>query len=193
MFRRRRRRSRKRITSSIMHVPSTMNNNVASLASITFFAAVPANYTITGSDLSNDTFEQADRLQLVPIGNTINSIIFNISIRDITLSGVIEYAIFKVERASETPTEASNLLPSNTEISTQGLQSGMRQYQPGRVIKYGQLAVAAEQPRTLSIKGNYAKFKMAKLRTGDHYGIMLYNRTSATAVIDIQCRYNASI
>ncbi len=176
-----------------MHVPSSMSNAVASFGNVVFFAALPANYGIIGSALSADTFENSDRLQLCPLGCMISSVVFNISIRDVITSGTIEYAIFKVERASETPTTNQVYLPNDTEIGSIGLQAAMRQYQPGRVIKYGQIAVAAEQPRVLSIKGNYGKFKMAKLRTGDYYGIIIFNRASDITTIDVQSRYLAKI
>ncbi len=176
-----------------MHVPSSMANNVTSSASVVFFAAVPANYAVTGTLLTSDTFENSDRQQNCPIGCEIPFIVYNVFTRAITSDGIVEYAIFKVERASSVPTTDNVLLPDNTTISTQGLQAAMRQYQPGRVLKYGALAVAAEQPRQISLGMSYSKFKMAKMRTGDYYGIILFNRNGAGVTLDIQARYNAKI
>ncbi len=178
-----------------MHVPSTINQNMVANGNALFFAAVPGTYIVTGTPLTNDTFEDADRAQRVPLGCEIPSIIYDISIRDATDSSSVEYCLFKVERAHEVPTTNDGLLPSSNSILTEGLQAAMRKYQPGRVIKFGVISVAAEQPLHRSIKGNYGKFKMAKVRTGDYYGIILFNRTGGTGTlsVDVQMRYNALV
>ena len=162
-----------------------MSNN-----SVIFYAAVPSNYAVAGTALTNDRFENADRLQAVVIGSHIDSIIYNISIRNISSDGVVEYAIFKIERAHEVP-DGNPLLPTDTQIQTEGLQTAMRRYQPGRIIKFGLIAVAGEQPRALSLKGNFKKFRMSKVRTGDYYGIILFMRGIETANIDFHGRYTS--
>ena len=188
----RRRRSRRPRANVLMHVPHSIGNNQTTNTALSFFAAhASGQYSETGAALTEDRFEQADRLQQVVIGNHIDTIIYNVDISDVTGSGIIEYAIFKIERAHVVPAFDGVLLPPQNTITTAGLQAAMRQYQPGRILKFGTVAVAAEQPRTFSVKGNYKKFKMSKLRTGDYYGIAIYNRTSAAATITIQARYQS--
>ncbi len=176
-----------------MHVPSSMGNDVMAAESLVFHAAIASNFAVIGSPLTNDTFEDANRTQNCVVGSDISSIIFNIDIRNNTGDGPIEYAILKIERAHVVPDTDGILLPGNADIITEGLQASTRRYQPGRVIKFGSFSVAAEQPRSLSIKGNYSKFKMSRIRTGDFFTLVLFNRTSATTTIDIQARYSAKI
>ncbi len=194
MFRRRRRRrSAKRFASTVTHVPSSISNGLSTNTSLIFYAAIPANYAVTGTALSSDTFENADRQQNCPIGSTIDNIVFNIAFRGLTDNGVMEYAFFKIERSNVVPTGDNVMLPNDTVILSQGLQSAIRQYQPGRVLHYGQVAVATEQPRCISKSVPYGKFKLSKLRTGDYYGVQIFNRSAATVFVDVQARYKAKI
>jgi len=188
-----RRRSARKKTNVIMHLPSAQNQVLSENTSVIMYAAVPANYGIIGTALGQDMFEQVDRSQNVAIGSHIDTIIYNIGIRDSTVPGIVSYAIFKVERAHEVPTANGILLPTDAQIFAEGLQQAMRRYQPGRILKYGQIAVAAEQPRTLSLKGNYKKFRMSKVRTGDYYGIILFNKAAVGGSIsmDLEGRYQS--
>ncbi len=170
-----------------------MNQNLVSNTGTAFFASITASYNQTGTLLTSDTFENADRTQQTPIGADVNFIVYNISIRAGASASIIEYAIFKIERASGVPSLNNGLLPDDVTIQTQGLQSAMRQYQPGRILKFGQVAIAAEQPRALSLSGNYRKFRFAKQRTGDYYGIVIFNRGDDAVTLDIQARYNAKV
>ncbi len=173
-----------------MHIPSSINNSVLNNATVVFYPAVPANYAVIGSPVTGDTFEQADRSQAVVIGSHIDTIIYNVSFRNIESDGVIEWAIFKIERAHEVP-DGNPLLPTDTEIQTEGLQTALRRYQPGRVIKFGTVAVAPEQPRVISLKANYRKFKMSKIRTGDYYGMICFVRGITSTNIDFHGRYQS--
>ncbi len=193
MFRRHRRRSMsKRYASSVTHIPSSMSQTVMANQSAVFFASITANYATTGQILTSDTFENADRQQQSPIGADINGIVFNLGFRNATASSVIECAFFKIERANVVPVADNVLLPDNTTINNQGLQSAFRQYQPARLLKYVKVAVAAEQPRTLSVRIPYKKFRMAKVRTGDYYGVMVFNRGGELG-IDFEARYKAQV
>ncbi len=187
------RSKRKSYKSQIMHLPSDMGTNLLAANSLVFVAAVAANYQFIGQGLGADTFENADRLSNVVVGSDILSIIFNIDVRNNTGDGSIEYAILKVERAHVVPNTDGVLLPTDADIITLGLQASVRQYQPGRVIKFGTFSVAKEQPRSLSIKGNFVKFKMGRMRTGDFYLLVLFNRTSQDCTVDIQSRYLAKL
>ncbi len=171
-----------------------MANNVLTATSIVTYAAIPtSNYAATGAALSGDTFEQADRLSQNPLGAKINTIRFNVAIRGISDNGIIEYAMFKIERATAVPQLGDGQLPDQTSINSLGLQAAMRQFQPGRVLHFGQLAIATEQPRVFVKTINYAKFKMSTLRTGDYYGIIIHNRNPAAVTIDVQMMYKSAV
>lgn len=195
MFRRRfrgRRRSGRRKQNQITHIPSSMSNTLVSNTALVFHAAIPANYGTIGSPLTGDTFENADRERQNVVGSKIDSISFNISARLPQAAGVIEWGILKIERANEVPDTNGNLLPSDADIVASGLQSALRRYQPGRVLKFGTFAVAPEQPRTISVGVSFAKFKMSTIRTGDYYSLVVFNRgIAASLVIDIQSRYKS--
>ncbi len=193
MFRRRfRGRSKRKIKlNSVMHLPSTMSNNVNGNTSVILFASITSNYQVIGTALTNDTFENADRLQNVQLGANIDSIIYNIAIREIQNDGIVEYVIFKIERSDEVPDVTNTKMPTDVEITTEGLQSAFRRYQPGRVLKYGAFGVASAQPRAISVKGNYKKFNFSKVRAGDYYGILVFSRNASALVVDVQARYNA--
>ncbi len=187
------RRRGKMYKSSVMHIPSSMNAVLASNTATVFFASQTANYTTTGTLLTSDTFEQSDRSQTTALGSDINFIVYNLSCIAGETASIIEYAIFKIERSNSVPSFDNSTLPASTTIQTQGLQSGMRQYQPGRVLKFGKFVIAAEQPRAISLGISYRKFKMAKVRTGDFYGIVVFNRGSSDVTLDIEARYNAKV
>ncbi len=194
MFRRRRRRrGGSRYKSSVTHIPNSVSQTLLASNSGLFYACTTANYTTTGTALTVDTFEQADRQQNTPIGADVNGIVYNLAVRDATVSAIIEIAFFKIERAHIVPSADDVLLPSNATIVALGLQAAFRQFQPGRLLKYVKLAVAPEQPRTLSIMVLYRKFKMAKVRTGDFYGVMTFNRSSGDVIIDYEARYKAQV
>ncbi len=191
--RRRRRSSPRRYASSVTHIPSSISNIVTANQAVIFYASVTANYSVTGTGLSTDTFENADRQQNSPIGADINGIVFNIGIRNSTGTGVIEFAFFKIERSNTVPTGDNVSLPNDVTILSQGLQSAFRQYQPARLLKYMKVAVATEQPRAFSCRIPYKKFRMAKVRTGDYYGVMAFNRGATDVAIDFEARYKAQV
>ncbi len=176
-----------------MHLPNQMNKVILGNDNLIIFAAVASSYATTGVSLTSDTFEDADRDQRCPLGADIPSIIYDITVRDSETPTAVEYAIFKIERAHAVPADDDVLLPTSTSISTSGIQAAVRRFQPGRVIKMGVFAVAKEQPMHRSIKGNYQRFKMMKLRTGDFYGIQIFNRGLGQVTVDVQMRYLAKV
>ncbi len=176
-----------------MHLGGEMNQVLSGNTATTVFAAQSSTYNVTGTSLTEDTFENSDRKDRVALGSDIPSIIFNITARDSSTPTALEYAIFKIERAHEVPLNDNTLLPDTVTCQTLGLQAAIRQYQPGRVLKFGIVAIATEQPRTFSVKGNYGKFKMAKMRTGDWYGIMFFNRGLGDITLDVHTRFLAKI
>ncbi len=192
VFRRRFRGRRRRVikTNKMMHVPSSVNNTLNNNTSLVFHAALAAGYSTTGTVLTTDRFENADRAQQCVIGSKIDGITFDIFCRLPETSGVVEWAILKIERSNVVPDTDNVILPNDTTIQTTGLQAALRQYQPGRVLKYGAFAVAPEQPATRQVGVSFKKFKMNTLRTGDYYTLVVFNRgITMSCVIDLQARY----
>lgn len=190
MRRRGRRRSRPRYV--ITHIPSSIGNTVPGFDSVIFYAAIAANYATTGTSLSADMYENVDRLQNVTPFASISPIIFNLAFINKESESFVSYAIFKVERSTQVPNTDGVILPLNTEIVTEGLQQAMRRYQPGRIIKYGKVAISTGQPVALSIKADFGKYKMGTLRTGDFYGIIIFNSSLEPIDVDIESRYKTT-
>ncbi len=174
-----------------MHVPSSMSNVVATNSAAIFYPCVTANFPVTGTALTADTFESADRAQTTQIGADVNAIVFQTTFRSVSANMVVEMAYFKVERAHVVPTNDDVLLPSDATIAVEGLQAAFRKFQPGRLLRYEKIPVSADNSRSISRLISYKKFRMAKVRTGDYYGLMVYVRGSASVVVDFEARYNA--
>lgn len=173
-----------------MHLPSSIGNSVATSTAMVFIAGNAGAYATTGTALTTVATGLSNREQENTVGSIINSIIYDISLQPGTgAGGVIEYAIFKLERQSAVPT-VGGTLPASATINTSGLQSAFRTLFPGRVLKFGMIPITEGTTAVKSIKGAYGKFKMAKIRTGDFYGIMFFNRTAQSVVISVQARYN---
>jgi hypothetical protein len=176
----------------VMHVPSSIGNNVTAGTDSVFIPTRPVTaYLTTGSALTGDTFEDADRVQQVAIGSKVPSVKFDVVIRDQTVSGVMEWCIVKVERANATPTIGSGILPTNADITANGLQHSMRKFQPGRVLKFGTRVFNADTPNKVSTSVSLRRFRKETWRTGDYLCFVLHNRSGQAITIDYHARYKA--
>jgi len=170
----------------VSHVPSSIGLNLsANQATVFIMANAGANLT-TGGSASIARESLSNREQENTIGSKIFRSTLTISLTPGMTPGAVEFAICKVERAGTVPTSDGTLLPTAVDITTQGLQQAIRTHQPGRVIHYQKVAIANEQPRVVTVRIPWSKYKMQTVRTGDFYLCMLYNRLS-------QCRYNECI
>jgi len=197
MFRRNglRRRPRKQY-KKVMHLPSSMGNSVASSTSVTFFAANAGTFNTTASGLNVAREALSNRQGEVTIASKIFRIVYDITIQPDTqgslAGGAIEYVVFKIERSAVVPTTGAGL-PTDIDITTLGLQAAFRQVQPGRVLVFGQIPYTEQTTNVRTIVGRYGKYKLSTMRTGDWYGIMLYNRAANAPNISIQSRFNECI
>ncbi len=111
------------------------------------------------------------------------------TIRNTTADGVVEYCVFKVERASATPAIGTHPVPSGTTIATQGLQQACRLANPGKVFHYSKVVYSIEAPKIHKIKVSPAKFRLSKVKAGDHWVLLVHNRGGTTVTFDFECRY----
>lgn len=190
MFRRRifRKRPRRRIMSSITHIPSSMGNGVAANTAMVFLAANAGALNITGTAATTAAYSLSNREQENTVGGIIDTITFDISFNNAMSASVIEYAVFKIERASAVPALGTGL-PTSASILASGLQQALRIIQPGRVVKFGTLSIAPEQPATRHVVANFKKYRMNRIRQGDWYGIIIFNGSANSATISVQARY----
>ncbi len=184
------RRTRKPLGQVTVHVPSTMESVITLDTATIFYAQVPS--LLAGGSASSN-IEASDRDRTVNVGNSIiGKITFNFSTRGAIGNGTYDFIVFRVERSFVTPVIGTDPVPSNSEMLTQGSQQAFRMNMPGRVLSFTTRSYAAEQPINHTIRVNPAKYKMAKVRPGDHIGLCVFNRGSADATVSVQMRYKES-
>ncbi len=123
------------------------------------------------------------------IGSSIGRTTFDIAIRNSTASGILEYAVYKIERSTAIPAVGALTLPSSAEVLAGGMQCEMRSHNPGRILEFGLVAYTTETTRTKKILINWKKFKMSTIRQGDFYGIVFFNRGPQSITVDNYCRF----
>ncbi len=187
-YRRSRRRSRRTIPRGnvVMHVPSTVSGTIATVVSTNFVIVSPSIFA-AGSASSN--IEAQDKDRTVNVGHHIGQLVLDFSIRNTTADGALEFGVYKVERADSTPSIGTHPVPSNSEVSTQGMQQALRLANPGKVFHYSVVAFSADNTRTKHIVVSPAKFKLSKIKAGDHWCVLVFNRSGSTVTVDFQARY----
>ncbi len=114
------RRKKRRITGNVViHVPASMAATLAA-NSVQLFVIESPSIFAAGSASSN--IEAQDKDRTVNVGHHIGRLNIDTSIRATTNSGIIEYCVFKVERADATPAIGVHPVPSVSEVNTQGIQ-----------------------------------------------------------------------
>ncbi len=185
-FRRSFRRVRRKMGNSVIHVPSTIGGVLTTLNTSVIVIQSPSIFA-GGSASSN--IEAQDKDRTVNVGHHLGTFTIDIAIRDVTNNGAMEFCVFKVERASTTPAIGVHPVPSNSEINTQGMQQACRLANPGKVFHYSQRAFQTQQPFTHKIRVSPAKFRLSKVKAGDHWMLLMFNRGSQSVTLDFQCRY----
>lgn len=163
-----------------------MDNQILTADQLVTFPAVAENLAGSGLQGGRGT---GDRAQDVGVGNDIFKIHWDIGVRNITDDGILEYLVFKAQRQSATPVKGTFPIASDAEVTSTGLQGSYRDNMPGWVVKFGKIAFAQAQPRTIKIDVNFGKFRMSKIRDGDFYGLVFFNRSPATVFLDWEARY----
>ncbi len=182
-----RRRKRRRITgNSVIHVPSTMSGAMAANAETLFILVSPSIFA-AGSASSN--IEAQDKDRTVNVGHHVGMFNIDTTIRATTADGVVEYCLFKVERLDATPAIGTHPIPSGAEITSQGLQQACRLSNPGKVFHYSKVVYSIEAPKTHKIKMSPAKYKLSKLKAGDHWCLLVHNRGGTQITFDFEARY----
>ncbi len=185
----RRGRSPKRVfKTSIQHSPSSMGNSILTDAQLVTFQAVST--VPAGTSMANARID-TDRAVEVSNGEEVGNMTVTVGIFPGASNGYIEYAVFKAQRQSTTPVVGTFPMDSNSAVNSAGLQQIMRQNMPGWVYKFGTIPYTPETIHTRDIKISYRKFKVAKVRDGDFFGIVFFNRGASTVTFDWQARYKS--
>ncbi len=156
------------------------NTAVLVIVSPSIFAA--------GSASSN--IEAQDKDRTVNVGHHVGRLNIDVTIRSTTTNGVIEFCVFKVERADSTPALGTHPIPSTAEILSQGMQQACRLANPGKVFHYSKRPYTGDMNLTHKIIVSPAKYKLSKLKAGDHWMMLMFNRsTGGTITYDFEARY----
>lgn len=169
-----------------MHIPSSIGNTLAANTLGLVLCVTPS--TVAGSGATVAT-EQGNKSTTVATGSKVNQVITDIAFSNASGVGYIELCAFKAERLFAAPAVGTNPIPTTTEALTQGLQQIARLNMPGWIFKYLQRPLSAETPTHFKLPVSLGKFKKSKWRIGDYYGIMIFNRSTASITYDMQCRF----
>lgn len=183
----RRRRTRRKMGNSVVHVPSSIAGTLALNTAVVIIVASPSIFA-AGSASSN--IEAQDKDRTVNVGHHVGRLNIDLTIRQTISDGALEACVFKVERADSTPTLGSHPCPSSSEINSQGMQQACRLANPGRVYYTSNTAYSLENTRTKKVNVSPAKYRVSKMKAGDHWVLMLFNRGNNTITYDFQARYN---
>lgn len=189
-FKRRGGRRSRRLIKPVTHIPTSMANSPGTDSVLSVIIVAPDSFADDSlTAFSND--ENRDRT--VAIGRRIaGNIRVNINIESAAVAGTLEWAFWKIERSTITPVTGGQL-PNSAECNTQGLQQAIRQKLPGWVYKFGMIAYTPETTRVATLFLNLSKFKADYIRSGDHVGILFFNRGgSALTKWDVQMMYKTS-
>ncbi len=183
----RRRSKRRRITgNTVIHVPSSMAGTVTLNAEVLFIIESPSIFA-GGSASAN--IEAQDKDRTVNVGHHIGRFTIDFGIRNTTGDGIAEFCVFKVERSDATPAIGTHPVPSAADIQSQGLQQACRLSNPGKVFHYSKRAYSIENTLNHKIVVSPAKFKLSKVKAGDHWCLLVHNRGGTTFTSDFECRY----
>ncbi len=186
MYRRRSRRPRRKMGNSVIHVPSSMD---ATLVANTAVVLVLTSPSIFAGGSASSNIEAQDKDRAVNVGHHVGAFTVDISVRDTPASGIIECCVFKVERAATTPILGTHPIPSTAEVLTQGTQQACRLANPGKVFHYSKRAFSDNQIIAHRFRVSPAKFRLSKLKAGDHWILLLFNRGTGSITFDFEARY----
>ncbi len=172
--------------NSVIHVPTTMGTSFTSNNGVLFIIESPSIFA-AGSASSN--IEAQDKDRTVNVGHHIGRLNLDLGIRLALASGILEATVFKVERHDSTPAIGTHPVPSVAEMLAQGSQQATRMANPGKVFHFSSTAFTAEITRTKKITVSPAKFKLSKVKAGDHWCLYLFNRSASSVTVDVQMRY----
>ncbi len=179
-------RRKKTYGNTVIHVPATVDGTIVSAGMTLFVIASPS---IFAAESASVNIEAQDKDRTVNVGHHIGRINIDLSIRQTTGDGALEACVFKVERLAGTPTIGTHPVPSVVDVLGAGMQQACRLANPGKVFHFSTTAYSADNTRTKKIIVSPAKYRLSKLKAGDHWLLLVFNRGAATFTIDFQCRY----
>ncbi len=175
----------------IQHSPALLGNAPANNVALLHVLAHAGN--LAGSSLTTGRTGGEDRSTEVDNGRYVRDMIVQIAfIPNVNTVGYYEIAFIKYERSTSVPTIGTDPVPTSAVCISDGLQGAIRSLSPGYMIKFMQVPVTKETSKVLSLKINWSKYRKAKVRDGDYFCLVVFNKSSSSGVYDISTRYNTS-
>ncbi len=170
----------------VIHVPSTM---ATALATGTAFVTIIASPSLFAGQSASSNIEAQDKDRTVNLGHHIGRLNLDITVRNTSGDGVVEFCVFKVERVATTPVLGTHPIPSSATIQAQGMQQACRLDNPGKVFHFSKRPYSIENTVVHKIIVSPAKYKLSKFKAGDHWVLMMHNRGPQTVTIDYEGRF----
>ncbi len=172
--------------NAVIHVPSTIGGTIATGAEALLVLQSPSIFA-AGSASSN--IEAQDKDRTVNVGHHMGQCTIDFTARITTADGALEFLVMQVQRSDATPAINNHPVPSAAQMASQGLQQACRMANPGRVVHFSVRAYSADNTIAHKIVFRPGKFKVSKVKAGDHWILIVHNRGSATVTYDMQARY----
>jgi len=185
-YSRRYRRQRRQLGNSVIHVPSTIGSTPGANTSVVFIITSPS---ILAGESATTGIDDQDKDRTTQVGHHIGILNIDISVRNTTGDGVVEFCVYKVERAATVPALGVHPVPSTAEVLASGMQQECRLQNPGKVFHYSKRTYSIEQPFNHKIKVWPAKYKLSKIKAGDHWILQVFNRGGTAVALDFEGRY----
>ncbi len=183
----RRRFKKRRITgNTVIHVPSTMGGTLGANTTVVIIIASPSLFA--GGSASNN-IEAQDKDRTVNLGHHVGRLNVNIGIRNPTASGQLECTIQKVERQASTPVLGTFPIPTSSEVNSQGMQQVTRLNNPGKVFHWSRRQYTSETGISHNMVVSPSKYRLSKMKAGDHWVLLIHNRGTAQVTFDCEMRY----
>ncbi len=173
----------------IQHSPALLNNapaNNVALLHVLGHAPQLAGASMTATRTGNE-----DRTTEIDNGRVIGKTTIDFALTPVAASkGYYEYCVVKYERSTSVPQVGTDPVPASADVITDGLQRECRNLTPGYVVKFDTIPVTAETNTSRKIIINWAKFRKQRVRDGDYFCIIFFNRSDAAGIYDLHIRYN---
>ncbi len=188
-FFRRRGGKRKIYGQPIQHSPALMANSPAN--NIALLHVLGHAGVLAGGSMNSSRTGGEDRTTEIDNGRTVGKMHVQIDFTvGVNSKGYYEIAAIKYERSTSVPIVGTDPVPTSADIATDGLQREVRNLTPGYCIYWDTVALTAGTNRTKKLVLDWAKYGKAKVRDGDYFALILFNRSDeANTIYDIQTRY----
>ncbi len=159
------------------------------LSANTAVVIIISSPSINAGGSATTNIEAQDKDRTMNVGHHMGRINIDINVRNTIGPGIFEFAVFKGERLATTPILGTHPVPSTANILAQGMQQATRLHNPGKTFHFSKRAYTVEVNFSQKIIVSPAKYKASKVKAGDFWVLMLFNRGGTEVTFDYECRF----